>query len=330
MQKSKLQLPLILILITFFVPAPAVFAQAVPPLPSASVGSAKGISIAAGWNYFTIDSESCSAQKLIDELQADAGGGIAVNNLWVRQADDSWQEYTSANPDSARAVIAPDRMVALSSSGKFFFDLTAGQCQQTDANRQNQILGLRAAASGGSASDESLLDRLARVPQDFWNGLTGAFKFGKADGNLEFNKAATLDRLTVTDQTDLGPTNVGGPLTVGLLAFDDIKASIQSLGQPLKLQPTALAGIEFLGGMVKIDKTGHLVGNDSFRGGAVMPAGQGVLRIDTSWDTVPVTVNVTPTWNTTAWIENLDKTGFTLRVSNSPSVNSKLFWLAIW
>lgn len=279
--------------------------------------------------HLTPDFENCTAQKLIDELQADAGVGIAVGNLWVRQADNSWTEYASANPNSVSAVIASDQTVALSSPGKFYFDLTAGQCQQTDVNRQNQILGLRAAASS-SSSDESLLDKLARVPQDFWNGLTGAFKFGKADGDLEFNKAATLDRLTVTDQTNLGPTNVGGPLTVGLLAFNDIKASIQSLGQPLKLQPTALAGIEFLGGMVKIDKTGHLIGNDSFRNAVTFPAGQGSLRIDTSWDTFPVTVNITPTWNTIAWIENLDKTGFTLRVSNFPSVNSKLFWLAIW
>lgn len=257
MQKSKLQLPLILILITFFVPA-VTFAQTVPPDP-ASVGSAKGISIAAGWNYFTIDSESCNAQKLIDELQADAGGGIAVNNLWVRQADDSWQEYASVNPDSARAVIASGQTVALSSPGKFFFDLAAGQCQQTDADRQNQILGLRAAASGGSASDESLLDRLARVPQDFWNGLTGAFKFGKADGDLEFNKAAALDRLTVTDQTNLGSTAIGGPLTVGLLNFDDLNASINSLGEPLKLQSFALSNVEIMAGKVVIDKTGNLV-----------------------------------------------------------------------
>ena len=325
----KLRLLFIFILIILFA-VPTAFAQSVPLPPPESVGSAKGMAVAPGWNYFTLDSESCTAQKLIDELQADAGAGIAVNNLWVRQADDSWQEYASVNPDSARAVIASGQTVALSSPGKFFFDLAAGQCQQTDADRQNQILGLRAAASGGSASDESLLDRLARVPQDFWNGLTGAFKFGKADGDLEFNKAATLDRLTVTDQANLGQTAIGGPLTVGLLSFDDIGASIQALGQPLRLQPTVISGIEFLGGRVKIDKTGHFVGNDSFRDAVVMPAGQGSLRIDTSWDTVPVTVNLTPTWNTAVWIEDLDKTGFTVRVSNSPSANSKLFWLAIW
>lgn len=254
----KLRLQLVLILITLFIPS-AAFAQGqTPPPPSESIGSAKGMAVVPGWNYFTLDSESCNAQKLIDELQADAGGGIAVNNLWVRQADDSWQEYTSVNPDSAGAVIASDQTVALSSAGKFFFDLAAGQCQQTDADRQNQILGLRAAASAGSSADESLLDKLARVPQDFWNGLTGAFKFGKADGDLEFNKAAVLDQLTVTGKTNLGSTAIGGPLTVGLLNIDDIKASIQALGQPLRLQPLAVAGVEIMAGKVMIDKTGNL------------------------------------------------------------------------
>lgn len=255
----KLRLPLILILITFFIPS-AAFAQGqTPPPPLESIGSAKGMAVAPGWNYFTLDSENCNAQKLIDELQADAGGGIAVNNLWVRQADDSWQEYTSVNPDSARAVIASDQTVALSSAGKFFFDLAAGQCQQTDADRQNQILGLRAGAGAGSSADESLLDKLARVPQDFWNGLTGAFKFGKADGDLEFNKTAALDQLTVTDQTNLGSTAIGGPLTVGLLNFDDLNASINSLGEPLKLQSFALSNVEIMAGKVIIDKTGNLV-----------------------------------------------------------------------
>ena len=318
---------LILIPITFF-SAPDAFAQTAPPPPE-SLGSAKGVAVSPGWNYFTLDFENCAAQKLIDELQADAGSGIAVDNLWVKQADDSWAEYTSVNPDSATAAIAPGQTVALSSSGKFYFDLTAGQCQQTDANRQNQILGLRAAAAG-SSSDESLLDKLARVPQDFWNGLIGAFKFAKADGDLEFSKTATLDRLTVTDQANFGATAIGGPLTVGLLNFDDIKASIQALGQPLRLQPTPLTGVEFMGGLIKIDKSGRLIGNSSFRGSVTMPAGEGSVRMETSWDAVPVTINVTPTWNTNVWIEDLDKTGFTINISQAPASDSKLFWLALW
>lgn len=253
----KSRLPLIFILITFLA-VPAVFAQTAPPPPPEAIGPAKGIAVTPGWNYFTLGQNGCSAQKVLDELQADAGGAIAVTGLWVRQADDSWQEYASVNPDSAAATIASDQIVSLSSAGKFFFDLAADQCQQTDPDRQNQILGLRAAAAGGSASDESLLDRLARVPRDFWTGLTGAFKFGQADGDLEFDKTATLDRLTVTDQTNLGPTAVGGSLTVGLVTIDDLDASINSLGETLKLQSLGLSNIEFMGGKVVIDTAGNL------------------------------------------------------------------------
>lgn len=351
----KSRLPLILILIAFFVPS-AAFAQTIPPAPPEPITSAKGAAISAGWNYFTLDFDGCSAQKVLDELQADAGGGIAVDNLWVRQGDDSWQEYASVNPDSAAVMIAPDRTVALSSPGKFFFDLTAGQCRQTDPDRQNQILGLRAAAGAGSSSDESLLDRLARVPRDFWTGLTGAFKFGKADGDLEFNKTATLDRLTVTDQTNLGSTAVAGPLTVGATLIEE-EGAISGMGcsegsdpsisvggsdpscTALKIQPLTLGNVEFLSGKLLLTKSGDLqinsgqiAGNSSFRGSVVMPPGKGSIRVSPpeTWETAPATVNLTPTWNTNVWIKDLSESGFTVNVSQPPAENSRLFWLAIW
>lgn len=356
----KLHLPFILTILFAVVSiVPVAFAQTSPPPPPESVASAKGTAVAAGWNYFTIGFDGCTAQRILDELQADAGGAIAIESLFV-QTGDGWQEYASVNPDSGLAMINSGDVVAFSSSGRFYFDLAAAACQTPDEARDAQILGLRAAAKNNVNSQENLLDKLVRIPQDFWTGLTGGFKFGKADGNLEFNKAAVLDRLTVADQTNLGPTAVAGPLTVGATLIEE-DGAISSLGcdrrfrtfrtegsEPasscvgLKFQPNAFSNIEFLGGKVLLTKSGdlqinsgHIAGNSSFRGSVSLAPGQGSLRIDTSWETEPVTITATPTWNTAVWVEDLSASGFTIRVSSPPPAsatakNSRLFWLALW
>ncbi|RJR15965.1 MerR family DNA-binding transcriptional regulator [Candidatus Microgenomates bacterium] len=75
-------------------------------------------------------------------------------------------------------------------------------------------------------------------------------------------ESAQLDNdLIVLGTTTLGETFITDTLRVGLLKFDDIDASIESLTEPLKLQPTALAGIELLGGKVTFDEKGNIVSN---------------------------------------------------------------------
>lgn len=314
---------------------PAARAQTAPPQPE-SVASAKGAAVVPGWNYFTIGFDGCSAQRILDELQADAGGDIVINSLWVK-TDGGWRESTSVNPDSALVMIKSSDVVAFSSSGKFYFDLAATACQTADEVRDAQILGLRAAARGGGASDESLMDKLARVPRDFWTGLIGAFKFGKTGGDLEFNKVVTLDRLTVADQTNLGPTAVAGSLTVGLITIDDLAASINSLGQSLKLQPLALADIEFLGGKIVMTKAGDLEVKGSVKAGSGVrgidvPVEQGTGQIVIEFPQSkagPYAVTVTPHWPTSVWISAKQSAGFLIKFSVPAPAGATLDWIVL-
>ncbi len=73
----------------------------------------------------------------------------------------------------------------------------------------------------------------------------------------------TLDAILDSDFTVLGTTTLGrtimtDALSVGLVTIDDINGSIETLSQPLKLQPNALSGINILGGKVVIDEGGNL------------------------------------------------------------------------
>mgnify|MGYP001588905980 CR=1 FL=1 len=72
----------------------------------------------------------------------------------------------------------------------------------------------------------------------------------------------------------LSPATVGGSLTVGLLTIGDMDASINSMGETLKLQNLGLADIEFMGGKITIDTAGNLkVGGDVNVSGDVNAAG---------------------------------------------------------
>jgi len=51
---------------------------------------------------------------------------------------------------------------------------------------------------------------------------------------------------------------VGGTLTVGLVTIDDLDASINSIGGPLKIQNQGLAGVEFLDGKIVMTKAGDM------------------------------------------------------------------------
>ena len=59
----------------------------------------------------------------------------------------------------------------------------------------------------------------------------------------------------------LSDMTVGGSLTVGLITIDDMNASINSMGDTLKIQNQSLADIEFLGGKIVMTKTGDVIIN---------------------------------------------------------------------
>jgi hypothetical protein len=114
----------------------------------------------------------------------------------------------------------------------------------------------------------------------------------------------SVDSLTVTDQANLPDTLVTGDLSA--------TGNLASLKGNLVLT------------------AGKIMGNSSFRDTAVIPAGADHVVIQKSWDTAPVSVTVTAGYDTGVWVENVTKTGFTIKVKNIPTVNSNIYWVAIW
>lgn len=149
-----------------------------------------------------------------------------------------------------------------------------------------------------------------------------------ATGSAGVNIASSSGQLTVNDLVVLNGANVGTlQLTNG---------AIDAIGT-LKIQPLALGAIQLAGNTIEIDTKGNLnikngvvIGNSSFRDAATISPGQTSINVSKTWDSPPLTVTVTADYDTYAWIENISKDGFTVKVKNSPLSDQKVYWQAIW
>ena len=129
---------------------------------------------------------------------------------------------------------------------------------------------------------------------------------------------------------------INGTLAIGTLVLDGLDNSINAVGK-LKLQPLALAPIEFVGGAIEMDQDGNLdikkgviTGNDEFRGSAILTAGETSVRVERDWEGTPASITITPSYNTTAWVTDKSESGFTIRVDKAPAENQSFDWLAVW
>jgi len=145
-----------------------------------------------------------------------------------------------------------------------------------------------------------------------------------------------LTSLTVLGDSVLGDTVINGRLDIGILSFDNLTGSIDAIG-PLKLQPLALAPIEFVGGNIEMDqdgnldiKEGQIHGNDTFRGKATLSAGETEVVIEKNWAEAPYAVVVTPSYTVALSTDDISKNGFTIKVEKPSSENEELHWFAIW
>jgi len=117
----------------------------------------------------------------------------------------------------------------------------------------------------------------------------------------------TLKDLTVAGDTILGDVVISGGLNVGTLNINTDN-SINAAGV-LKLQPLALDGIEFLGGLVRFDTEGNIVARTvevetikvrgASAGTAVVKAGEAGLLVETERVGEDTLVFITPTSKTT-------------------------------
>ncbi|MEE8323868.1 MAG: hypothetical protein V3R57_09630, partial [Candidatus Bathyarchaeia archaeon] len=54
------------------------------------------------------------------------------------------------------------------------------------------------------------------------------------------------------------------------------------------------------------------------------------ISIEQEWETPPVSILVTPSYNTQGWVTDITNSGFTINVDESPTTVGKLYWWAIW
>ncbi|MEK7550437.1 MAG: hypothetical protein AAB535_01485, partial [Patescibacteria group bacterium] len=170
-----------------------------------------------------------------------------------------------------------------------------------------------------------------QIPKEESGGLSiGDYLIPYVDGYMEdgavhglYKKydGTSLPSLSVSGNTTLGDTLITGSLLVG---------SIDSTST-LKLQGLGLSGVEFVGGAIKFTKEGLIYGNDLIRGKALIPQGQTEIVVNKVWLETPVSITVTPEWETNAWVDSISNTGFTIHTAPPPeATESAVFWQAVW
>jgi hypothetical protein len=135
--------------------------------------------------------------------------------------------------------------------------------------------------------------------------------------------------LNVLGQTTLANLAVTGKITTGLLVIDGVGengVSLAAISGDIVLQN--LVTITSKGDVVL--KSGVIAGNSSFRDAEVLPLGVKEIAVSRNWETSPVTITVTPSYESTAWVENITKDGFTIKLGTASETEQKVYWLAVW
>jgi len=340
--KNKKRLSLILaVLLLLFSSSITAFAQNEKPSSpvAGEVKDAQGSQFETGWNYFSIENTDCTIKKILDELQADGGGALIADFLWTKEED--WIKHDLAEATQSVELIDPSKTIAFFSNMDFFFDLGLDVCSQDNPERDDQILGLRSVKNKDLAAKKSLIEKIATLPFEFWQGfwdlVSGKKEQKIEDVTVSSDTTVNLESLTVTGKANLAELGITGTVTAGLLTFDGLEGSINTLSGPLKLQGLALEGIELVQNKVIIDKNGNLkitsgviFGNASFRGFSIVKSGETSARVEKEWPSSPAVVNITPTWNTNVWVTDISEGGFNINVNQAPGEDKEVFWFAIW
>ena len=191
----------------------------------------------------------------------------------------------------------------------------------------------------------SLSGELQRLAEEV-TGLKTDFLTASISSNLSGIDTVVSD-LTVTGKTNLYDVGVVGDLVAGLVTVDGVEASINTLGEPLKLQSEKMADVEFMGGLVRVTKEGdvHIAGELSAQkfvvntddqvnasaGEAVIPAGTALVEIKTESVTEGSLIYVTFTSDYTPatryWVESRKKgESFVLKMDKIVNIDSQFSW----
>lgn len=132
------------------------FAAATTPPPAVDEKTVyaplSGTAIVPGWNFLKLGAVSCAAGTILDELQADAGGGVRIDSLWVSTgtsllSGQTWKEYRAADQKAMTSVIPAASKLALYTTTRFYLDFNDSACsRERPAKQKMQIDETRAVA----------------------------------------------------------------------------------------------------------------------------------------------------------------------------------------
>jgi excisionase family DNA binding protein len=248
-----------------------------------------------------------------------------VGDYYVGKALDSWE----AGSDKQTVNV-------FLSLGFLYTDLDQNIVDNTEPDQEQP-------EADSTNTDYSYEERVKLIEEDLKelkeevSGLTDLYlssvSLNESEDNLD---SSSVNSLLVLGKSTLGDTFINGKLNVGLLSFDDQAASIDALGT-LEIQPLRLGSIKFVGGLIEMEKDGNLnikqgvvIGNENIRDVSEISPGQTSVAVQRNWENPPVSIVVTPSYNTQAWITEITSSGFVINVENSPEDTQKIFWWAIW
>ena len=76
--------------------------------------------------------------------------------------------------------------------------------------------------------------------------------------------------------------------------------------------------------------SGTIKASEKIAGQITIPAGQSKVRVDKAWDSNPLSVILTPSFNTKVWTSEISKTGFTVNLDIVPEKNEVVSYLVIF
>lgn len=261
-----------------------VHAQKIEPDTPSNVLKSTGAQFGEGWNYFQVNTDKCNIHQIVNEIQADGGSALNTKDIWLKKLD-IWESHQSS--DTTKVELSDT--LAFLSNQKFFFDLDPNVCINTNTNRQDEIEKLR-----GNTGNKSWLDKILGVfTTDYWQPVAS-----------ESSKLTTRYSLFTPDLT------VSGKFKVGLLSFDDLEASIQSLTNLITF------------------KSGLSVKNDSI-GTVNIPAGQTSVVVDSSYAKPESKIFVTPSEPVAISAISSESGKILIKIASSLSSDLKVNWWVI-
>lgn len=330
------------LLIFILANASAAFAQEAPPeVGNSSVLEAKGAPFREGWNYFRLGFNDCTVENVLNELQADGGGALKVNEVYVRELL-KWEPYSFSNPKSKEKKVGDNQTLAFLSNQKFYLEMNQKTCLNPDKDREEQIKVVRE-----GRTQTSFVEKVRDLPADLWSKLTDLLN--RNDSSLPQSTTQnkqTFENLTIGGKTTVSDLGVTGKVTAGLLVingFNTVFASLNTLSDDLYIQNEGVGGVNILNGKVLVDKNGNLeVTKLNFNisdpttssvGSATMTSGSVSLDISTSAVTQNSKIFLTPTSETGGQVLIVkSKTagrGFKVIIEKSQPSNVTFDWLII-